>query len=308
MRIFQNTTYDIIGQRKIGYIVSIALLVIGLLSIMVRGLQYGIDFKGGTEIQLQFSEAVEIQSVRQTLQTIGITGEIKRFGSERDVLVRTEVTGDPLLIGETIKSAVSGQMSGITVDIVRSDENGPKIAQDMKQGAFFAIIGILLIVLIYITLRFELKFAVAAIVATLHDVLVVLGIFSLMYGWFEGLNLEIDQAIIASFLTIVGYSLNDTVVVFDRIREYRKTFKGDTMEQVMNKSINSTLSRTIMVSFTTLIVMLVLFLFGGESTRGFSFAMIIGIFVGTFSSIFVASPLVLEWENRVIARFNKERA
>ncbi|MCK6602930.1 MAG: protein translocase subunit SecF [Bacteroidetes bacterium] len=310
MRLFQNTNYDFIGNRKFGYVVSIVLLVIGLGSMAIRGLHYGIDFKGGTEIQLRFEKPVEISEVRRALNFAGINGEIKRFGGETEILVRTEMVvaadaegqRDVTALEEKIGSGITEILKDNPMKIMRIDDVGPKIAEDMKTSAVYAILGSLLIVLIYITIRFEFKFAVSAIVATFHDVLVVLGLFSLLYGLFPGLNLEVDQTIIAAFLTIVGYSLNDTVIVFDRIREYRKIFKGDTLETVMNKSVNSTLSRTFMTSFTTFIVMIVLYIFGGETTRPFAFGMMLGIAIGTFSSIFVASALVLEWDNRISSK------
>lgn len=310
MRFFKNTSYDFIGNRKFGYMVTGFLLVIGLISIMTRGLHYGIDFKGGTEIQLRFEKSVEVSEVRRALNFTGINGEIKRFGGDNEILVRTEtlvasdVNGqrDVTALEDKIKTGVAEIIKENPMEIDRIDDVGPKIAEDMKSSAVMAILGSLIIVLIYITIRFEFKFAVAAIFATFHDVLVVLGLFSLVYGLFPGLNLEVDQTIIAAFLTIVGYSLNDTVIVFDRIREYRKIFKSDTLEVVMNKSVNSTLSRTFMTSFTTLIVMVTLYFFGGESTKPFAFAMILGIAIGTFSSIFVASPIVLEWDKWATAR------
>lgn len=310
MRFFKNTSYDFIGNRKFGYMVTGFLLVIGLISIMTRGLHYGIDFKGGTEIQLRFEKSVEVSEVRRALGFTGINGEIKRFGGDNEILVRTETLvaadangqRDVTALEDKIKTGVAEIIKDNPMEIDRIDDVGPKIAEDMKASSIYAIIGSILVILIYITLRFEFKFAVAAIFATFHDVLVVLGLFSLIYGLFPGLNLEIDQTIIAAFLTIVGYSVNDTVIVFDRIREYRKIFKSDSLEVVMNKSVNSTLSRTFMTSFTTLIVMVTLYFFGGESTKPFSFAMILGIAIGTFSSIFVASPIVLEWDKWATAR------
>lgn len=306
MRILQNTNYDIIANRKIGYTVTIILLAVGTISLLFRGLQYGIDFKGGSEVQLKFEKSIEVSSVRTALTDLGISGEIKRFGSETDILIRTDFEGELTELGEKITAGLAKTISENPAKVVRLDNVGPRIASDLKMSAVYAIIGSIIVILLYITLRFEFKFAIGAIVATFHDVLVVLGIFSLMYGWFDGLNLEIDQTIIAAFLTIVGYSVNDTVVIFDRIREYSKIYKGETTEWVMNKSVNSTLSRTVMVSFTTLIVMIVLFIFGGESTRAFSFAMILGIIIGTYSSIFVASPIVLEWQKYSESRSKKK--
>ncbi|NUQ81630.1 MAG: protein translocase subunit SecF [Bacteroidetes bacterium] len=299
MRFFQNTNYDFVAARKVGYVVTAVLLLVALLSILIRGLQYGIDFKGGTEIQLRFTSAVEVSEVRRAMDFAGVKAEIKRFGADTEILVRTDVEMETTALEEAVMGGLKEILPDNPATIDRNDVIGPKIAEDMKAGAVYAILGSLLLILAYISIRFEFKFAVAAIFATFHDVVVVLGLFSLLYGLFPGLNLEIDQTIIAAFLTIVGYSLNDTVIVFDRVREFRKIFKGETLEEVINKSVNSTLSRTFMTSFTTMIVMVILYIFGGETTRPFAFAMILGIIIGTYSSIFVASPIVLEWVNRI---------
>lgn len=305
MRILHNTNYDFVGNKKKAYTVTAVLLIVGMLSLLFKGLGYGIDFKGGTEIQVKFEKMIEIGAVRSALNAEGIEGEIKSFGNGTDVLIRTDFAGDQTEVSEKVILGLQKAISDNPAKVVRLDNVGPRIASDMKTSSIYAVIGSIIVILLYLSLRFEFKFAIGAIVATFHDVLVVLGIFSLLYGWFDGLNMEIDQTIIAAFLTIVGYSVNDTVVVFDRIREYRKIYKGETIEWVINRSINSTLGRTIMTSFTTLVVMIVLFFFGGDTTRAFSFAMILGIIIGTYSSIFVASPVVLEWQKHVEERRKK---
>jgi preprotein translocase SecF subunit len=181
----------------------------------------------------------------------------------------------------------------VELEVEKTDNVGPRFAQDLKQGAIFSVLGSLLVIFVYILIRFEWRFGVGAVAALFHDVVITLGVFSLLHG-FLPFSLQIDQTIIAAFLTIVGYSLNDTVVVFDRVREYTGLFKAERYEDVVNRSINNTLSRTIVTSGTTLLVVAVLFIFGGEVLRGFAFALIVGIVIGTYSSIFVASPVVVE--------------
>lgn len=305
MRLFKNTNYDFIGNRKIGYVVTTVLLLVGLVSALTKGLTYGIDFKGGVEVQLKFGKPVEVAEIRSGLNAAGIKGEIKRFGAANEILIRTDFAGDLTEISEKIKAGVAAKMPENPVIDSKNYSVGARIANDLKVGAVWAVFWSVIVILVYIAFRFDFRFGIAAIFATFHDVLVVLGLFSLLYGWFDWLNLEIDQTIIAAFLTIVGYSVNDTVVVFDRIRENRKIFKGETLEWVMNKSVNSTLSRTTMTAFTTFLVMVVLFIFGGEPTRAFSFGMMLGIVIGTYSSIFVASPIVLEIDKFIQSRKKK---
>jgi preprotein translocase SecF subunit len=222
---------------------------------------------------------------------------VKRFGSPTTILVRSTVGGDVNDIENRVVQTISGQNPGSNPEVVKTDSVGPRFADDLKRGAFLSVLFALAVIFIYIMVRFEWRFGVGAVVALAHDVTITLGLFSLLHDLVPW-SLQIDQAIIAAFLTIVGYSLNDTVVVFDRIREYANVFKTEAYDLIVNKSINSTLSRTIVTSGTTLIVVLVLFLTGGEVLRGFAFALIVGIFVGTYSSVFVAAPVVLELRRR----------
>lgn len=197
MRFFQNTNYDFVAARKVGYVVTAVLLLVALLSILIRGLQYGIDFKGGTEIQLRFTSAVEVSEVRRAMDFAGVKAEIKRFGADTEILVRTDVEMETTALEEAVMGGLKEILPDNPATIDRNDVIGPKIAEDMKAGAVYAILGSLLLILAYISIRFEFKFAVAAIFATFHDVVVVLGLFSLLYGLFPGLNLEIDQTIIS---------------------------------------------------------------------------------------------------------------
>jgi len=203
-------------------------------------------------------------------------------------------------VQNTIVSAIERDFPGSEPTIEGTYAVSPRFADDLKRGAIYSILGSLLVIFVYILLRFEWRFGVGAVAALFHDVTITLGIFSIFHG-FVPFSLQIDQTIIAAFLTIVGYSLNDTVVVFDRIREYTGIFKSETYEHIVNKSINNTLSRTLVTSGTTLFVVAVLFIFGGEVLRGFAFALIIGILIGTYSSVFVASPIVLELRKRASA-------
>ncbi|WP_300458499.1 protein translocase subunit SecF [Desulfobacula sp.] len=328
---------DFIGKRKIGFVLSIALILLSIGSLIVhKGPNYGIDFVGGTIIQLKFSESVPIGDIRSAISNIGFKdASVQNFGQDMDheYLIRTsnlEMTSKGL--SQSISDAVKAA-TGIVPEIRRVEMVGPQIGQDLRNKALLAIFYSLLFITIYISGRFELKwmisgvtagslmtavyflsifnvgigvliaaalvislalfwvlqfrYAMGAIVALLHDVLITVGVFSI-------LNLDFSLPIIAALLTIIGYSLNDTIIVFDRIRENLKGIKTtDKLSVLFNKSINETLSRTILTSTTTLIVLLALYFLGGEIIHNFAFAMIIGVLIGTYSSIFVASPIVL---------------
>jgi preprotein translocase subunit SecF len=297
MRIFENTHFEFIDKRKMGYIISSVLLVLSIASITFKGLELGIDFKGGMEFVLETDRALEPTEVRSALgQVLSTEPEVKTF-DQTGLLVRTLNEGDISEVVARVKGTIESAFPGVTVSVEKTDIVGPRFAEDLKRGAIYSIIGALLVIFVYILIRFEWTFAVGAVAALFHDVILTLGLFSLLAGVLP-FSLQIDQSIIAAFLTIVGYSLNDTVVVFDRIREYSGIFKSEKIEAVVNKSINSTLSRTVITSSTTLLVVLVLFIFGGEVLRGFAFALVIGVLVGTYSSIFVASPVVVELKLR----------
>jgi preprotein translocase SecF subunit len=200
-----------------------------------------------------------------------------------------------------VLNAIRAAFPDVELSVQKTDNVGPRFAADLKEGAIFSVLGSLLVIFVYILIRFEWRFGVGAVAALFHDVLITLGVFSMLHGYLP-FSLQIDQTIIAAFLTIVGYSLNDTVVVFDRVREYVGLFKAERYEDVVNRSINNTLSRTIITSGTTLLVVVVLFIFGGEVLRGFAFALIVGILIGTYSSIFVASPVVVALRQKSTGR------
>ena len=305
MRLFEDPSIQFIPNRKVGYIISGILLVLSIFSLATRGLELGIDFQGGMEFVLEAEgEPLEAVPLRQALtDALGSEPEVKTFG-ETGMLVRTAALGEEMDINaaeDRIVTAARAAFPQASIDVVKTDIVGPRFAQDLRDGAIWAVLGSLLVIFVYILIRFEWRFGVGAVAALFHDVIITLGIFSLLQG-FLPFSLQIDQAIIAAFLTIVGYSLNDTVVIFDRIREYANLFKTDPYDEVVNRSINTTLSRTVVTSLTTLIVVVILFIFGGEVLRGFSFALIIGILIGTYSSIFVASPTVVELRERATAR------
>ncbi len=295
MRFFPRTSVDFIGKRYIWYAVSASLILLGLITIAIRGLNYGIDFKGGSELTLDFNPAPNISAVRSSLDKIGYgDAEIKTFGAESELLIRVKASekGDPT---DAILGQLKSSLPGTQIRFLQGNNIGPKIGQELRRDAVMAIFYVLIAILIYVSFRFQFIYALGAVIALFHDVLITLG-FVGIFGWLvPWLNLEINQTMVAAFLTLVGYSMNDTVVIFDRIRENLKLFKGENLIRVMNRSINDTLSRTIITSGTAFVVLLVLLIFGGEVTRGFAFSMLIGVVTGTYSSIYVASAIVVDY-------------
>ena len=306
MRIIKKTNIDFMARSNITRILSLVIIILGVISLIFNnGPKLSIDFKGGTLIAVNYTDAIDINEIRSSMAEVNIEGqifdfskaEIKHFGDLSNVAIRiASFENEP----ENFAKSLIAKMSSLYPNSVPVDESdfvlsiekvGPKIGAELRGDAVMAIISALFLILIYITIRFELKYAVGAIAALTHDVLVTLGIFSI-FGY------EISLAVIAAFLTIVGYSLNDTIVIFDRVRENLKILKKAGLTSVINQSINDSLSRTIVTSLTTFFVVLILFIFGGEVLHTFSFAMIIGVVVGTYSSIFVASPVVIYMNKR----------
>ena len=286
-----GTTFDFIGRRWIAISASAVLIVIGLLTAGIRGLNYGIDFVGGTLVELRMPRDVDIEDVRRELRGIGMgDSTIQHYGSKDEILIRMmrSPKGIEGLQGEIIKALEVSYGQG-KIELRRTEVVGPQVGAALRKQAALAMAYALIGILIYITIRFEFRFAVAAILALVHDVLITLGAFAVT-------NKELSLPVIAAFLTIVGYSLNDTIVVFDRIRENLKLFRRESYEAVFNRSINETLSRTILTSLTTMLVVLALFFLGGEVIHDFAFALLVGIVVGTYSSIFVASPILVFWQ------------
>ncbi|MTI86750.1 MAG: protein translocase subunit SecF [Balneolaceae bacterium] len=299
MRWFETPNFNFTGARRTAYIISAVLFLLSLGAILTKGLQYGIDFKGGKEFVLDFEQPIEVTTLRSELtEPLGVTPELKLFGSDSDVLIRTDHEGEINVVQNLITDKVQELYPDNPATVIKTDVVGPRFAEDLKSGALQAVIYAMVIIFIYILIRFRnWTFSAGAVAALIHDVVIVLGGFTLLSG-IVPFSLQVDQAIIAAFLTIVGYSLNDTVVVFDRIRENSNVHKGMEYTEMVNKSLNDTLSRTVITSVTTLFVVTVLFIFGGEVLKGFSFALIIGIILGTYSSLFVASSLVLEMDER----------
>ncbi|MBT3185073.1 MAG: protein translocase subunit SecF [Nitrospina sp.] len=289
-----DTHFDFMGKIKTAMTISGLVILVGLGSVALSGgLKYGIDFAGGTLIQLQFKTAPDIEVIRDGLKTIAL-GEstIQEFGSKRDILIRVQRSEEKLeAVGSKVRNSLSGKFNKDDITIARVEMVGPKVGRDLREKALLSILYAVIGIVIYISWRFELQYAIAAIIALAHDVLVTLGAFSI-------LDKEFTLVVIAAFLAIIGYSLNDTIVVFDRIRENLRRRGKNTLVQTINASINQTLSRTLLTSGTTLMVVAALFFFGGEIIHDFSFALLVGVLVGTYSSIFIASTFLVYWDSR----------
>ena len=277
---------NFVSKFKNANIISIIIFSLSVFFILFKGLNYGIDFKGGTLIELRTEISVNATSIRDTLKTMNLGDvNVKKFGKEGDYLIKVEQknTNDNNLIPK-IKKNLNDNL-GADVDFRRVENVGPKVSAELLESSIIAISLALMAMLFYIWVRFEWQFSLGSIVALFHDVVITLGVFSL-------LSLEINLSIIAAVLTIVGYSMNDTVVIYDRIRENLLKYTKISISDVSNLSINETLARTIITSVTTLLALVSIYILGGEILRGFSFAMILGVLIGTYSSIFVASPIL----------------
>lgn len=290
MQIIKDTKINFIGKRRIAVTISIILILVGIVSLISHGgPKYGIDFTGGTSLKLIFENPVNVGQVRAILSDIGLgNSEIKEFATGNELLIRLQQQDNIEAVSKQALDEIKTKLTDNKFELLSQDTVGPRIGSELRNDAIKAILIALILILAYISWRFEFKFAVGAVAALFHDVLITLGIFSL-------LNLEISLAVVAAFLTIIGYSLNDTIVVFDRIRENLKIMRREEYPKIFNFSINQTLSRTLLTSLTTFVVVIILFFFGGEVIHAFSFALVIGIIVGTYSSIFIASPVVVEW-------------
>ncbi len=369
MRILHNINVDFMGKRKLFYGLSLTLFLIGLINILVRGLQFGIDFKGGTELQFKMDKPVEVTELRDKLLNIGLGDlEVKMLGGNQGALIRTELqeipkeifpkvvgqiektvndlmpglkmteverTGNSIVysvtspdtakriveklftsgyqagrvseepnntqikvrigISDWIKDNLRTKLSGYNFELRRSEVIGPKVGNELKTDAVIAVFLSLLGILIYLAFRYKFIFAFGAVLALFHDVLITLGLYATLYGVIPNFNLEINLTIVAAFLTLIGYSIMDTVIVFDRVRETIKLHKTESLEMLMNMSINKTISRTILTGGTTLMSCIVLLIFGGEVLRAFAFTLTFGIIIGTYSSVFVASSIVLDY-------------
>jgi preprotein translocase subunit SecF len=289
MQLFKNpTSFDFMSKRTMAVGFSVILLFVAIGSMATRGLNFGLDFTGGTLIEMKYSHAVDLGMVRSTMETSGFPeAVVQHFGTASDIMIRiapreNQSNAD---ISTTVMAALRGADEG-EVEMRRVEFVGPQVGDELAEDGALAMIYALICILVYVGFRFEYRFAVGAVLALIHDVLLTVGVFAL-------LQLEFDLTVLAAVLAVIGYSLNDTIVVFDRIREnFRKMRKG-TSTDVVNASLNQTLSRTLMTSITTLLVLTALFIFGGELIHGFATALIIGVVIGTYSSIYVASSSAL---------------
>lgn len=281
-----NSKFDFMRLRWVSLGLAGLLMVVAIGAMAVKGFNFALDFTGGTETEIQFSQPADVEAVRQKLEAAGYSGaQVRTFGSATDVVVRMQLQKD------------GTRQSGTDIlNVVQSADNpgvlrdsyfvGPQVGKELAENGFLAVLFVVLGFLAYVWMRFELKFAIAAIIATLHDMLLVC-------GWFALFGIEFDLAVLAGVLSVMGYSINDTIVVFDRVRENFRNLHKLSPAEVLNRSVNQTLSRTIITSFVALLTVLALYFYGGDSLQGMAISQILGIIIGTLSSIFVASPLLL---------------
>jgi SecD/SecF fusion protein len=326
---FKNINIDFLGKKKIAYIVSGLLVALSIFSLATKGLNQGVDFVGGRTYQVRFNKAVSAPEVTADLAAVFGSAEAKVYGGNDQLKITTKYKVDEE--GEGVDKEVNQKLFGalkkylpadLTYDKFANLYEGKKIgilssakvtgtiSKDIKTNSVWAVLGSLFVVFVYLMISFrKWQFGFAAVIAVAHDTIIVLGIFSFFYTILP-FNMEIDQAFIAAILTVIGYSLNDTVIVFDRVREYLDYNSSPDFKGLVNKALNTTLSRTINTSATTLVVLVAIFIFGGETIRGFVFAILVGILVGTYSSLFIATPLmndtIGEKEGRKMAEFKKE--
>jgi preprotein translocase SecF subunit len=298
MKFMENTKINFMKFKTIGFGLSSA-MAIGSILLLLMGVNLGIDFKGGTAIGVSFSEDISIEEIRSFLKTVSINDtnfdlsaeEIKYFGSNSDVMIKIKtLENEPENFGQLVINHLYGSLNSKVPEnkndfILSLGSVSPKVGSELSGKALWSVISALVLILFYISVRFEFRFALGAILALVHDVIITLGIFSLT-------GFEITLSTVAAFLTIVGYSLNDTIVILDRIRENMKSSGTVMFESTINKSINQSLSRTLITSLTTLLVIIVLLIYGGEVIRPFSFTMLVGVIIGTYSSIYIASALL----------------
>ncbi len=293
MTILRNTHIDFMSRRRVFYFISAAAILVGFISIIAHGgLRLGIDFAGGRLVEYRLNRDLSVDEIRDAVAAAGFPkAEIQPIRGTRDVLVRipeiVEQRGGEVSLSELIRQALASEHPGLTAELLREESVGAKIGGEIRQQAFWAMIIALALILLYVAVRFEFRFGLGAVAALAHDVLIVLALFSLF-------NKEITMPVVAALMTVAGYSINDSIVVFDRIREQLVRLRRESFQGVLNISINQMLSRTVITSVTTLFGALSLLILGGEVIHDFAFAMTVGVIVGTYSSVFVASALVLE--------------
>jgi preprotein translocase subunit SecF len=286
---------DFVGKRKIAAVLSITLVVISALSLIVNSLQFGLDFTSGTSVRLAYAEAVDVAEVNRVLQANGYEDAlVVTFGTERDIRIILPVDEEVAVADQSAQAVVVGEqlvqilreISGVEIELLGSDYVSAKVGAELAENGGLGMLVALGIIMIYIAVRFQFKFSVGAVAALAHDVLITLGVFSLF-------RIEFDLNVLAALLAVIGYSLNDTIVVSDRIRENFRRMRTGTPEEMVNTSLNQTLSRTLITSFTTLLVLITMLIVAGDTIRGFAMALTIGVVVGTYSSIYVASSVIL---------------
>jgi preprotein translocase subunit SecF len=298
MRLFANANYDFLSQRKWAFGISLAFSAIGLIVLLIRGVNYSVEFTGGTLIQVETQQPADVGALRNALQARGIpNAEIQTFGSDREIVVRARVAragtdaNDTQATAEAVGQALDATLGAGKYQILRTEAVGPKVGGELRQQAVLAILMSFIAVLAYLAYRFEWRFGIAAIVATAHDIIAAIAFIGLA-------RLEVSLFVVAGLLTIVGYSLNDTIVIFDRIRENLHLRKREGLGSILNRSINETLPRTFFTGTTALGSLLALSILGGDVVRPFALLMLFGVIVGTFSSIYIASPVLLAIETR----------
>jgi preprotein translocase SecF subunit len=292
MQLFHETHFDFVGWRRKAFLISGTLIALSIGSLIVKGgPKLSVDFKGGVVIEMTFQQAVGTEEIRSALDRVGLgRSEIVNLGQPTQFLIRAEAAADKDVTSE-VKSAISQALPNNSYEVVREEMVGPKVGKELARKAIWSTLIACGAMLVYIAWRFEFRFGVGAIMSLVHDVVTVVGLFSIF-------NKEISPAVIAAILTLVGYSVNDTIVVFDRIREDLRKYHREPLETVINNAINETLSRTVITALTVFVVVVVLYIIGGEVLRDFSFAMIYGVVTGCYSSVFVAAPILVEWNLR----------
>jgi SecD/SecF fusion protein len=303
--IFKDSNFNFVSGRRKFYIFSSVIIIAGIISIFTKGFSLGVDFKGGRAYVVQFEKDISTIDVRDALDDqFGQAPEVKTFGIGNQVRITTSylIDQNDENVDDQVEQKLAAGLKSLNnpYQIKDAQKIGPTMANDIKTSAIYAVLLAIVAVFIYIVIRFRnVQFGLAAVIALLHDVLVLLSIFSIFNGWLP-FSLDIDQQFIAAILTVMGYSMNDTVVVFDRVREYlgQSRHKNESMPTIVNNALNSTLNRTVVTGLCVMLALLVLFFFGGDILRGFSFAMLIGVIFGTYSSLFVATPFVVEFTRK----------
>jgi preprotein translocase subunit SecF len=313
LRILHDTNYDFIRWWKVMAVVTVAFILLGLGSLAVKPPNYSIEFTGGTLMQLKFAQPPDVAVIRSTLDQAGISGaEIQQFGTNRDFTIRAQDAAQVAAqangagnIANQIRQVLTQKFGQNSFQVMRTEGVGPRVGNELRRGAIIAILLSFLITLVYLSIRFEWRFATAAVIATSHDVFTTIAFLKLMH-------LEISLTVVAGLLTVLGYSLNDTIIIFDRVREDLRKGRKETLYETLNRSINETLPRSVLTHATAFAATLALLLFAGEVIRPFAWVMAFGIVTGTFSSIYVASPVLLwierKWPRKTDARRSSSTA